>query len=179
MDRQEQEANKALARRFIEALNHHDLGEMQALLHEDFVWNTAVTADDGPNEFRPMQSELLKGKNLPHAKPRLNRQESLTVLATMFGGQYDDAMKAGSESAAAGHKPAPARGAENRIRMDILGLTAEADRVAMEAESHIRNPENGRLYNNFYHHLFRFRDGKIVLFKEYQDTLHLFDFVTP
>ncbi|HNA80817.1 MAG TPA: nuclear transport factor 2 family protein [Turneriella sp.] len=50
-------------------------------------------------------------------------------------------------------------------------LTAEADRVAVTAESHGLH-RNGKLYNNHYHFLFFFRDGKIVRVKEYFDTEH-------
>jgi uncharacterized protein (TIGR02246 family) len=55
------------------------------------------------------------------------------------------------------------------IRFDILAMTAEGERVAVEAESaglHV----SGTPYSNQYHFLFRFRDGKVVEFKEYMDT---------
>jgi ketosteroid isomerase-like protein len=177
MSAKDLEANKALARRFITALNKRDIGEMETLMHRDFTWTTAVVGDDEPNAFKPMQSNTLKGKNLPHAKPRLNRDESLKILRTMFGGEYE-----GSMQVVSGDKPAtPSVKVEDEahhVQLDILGLTAEEDRVAMEAKSHLAHPTNGRTYRNLYHHLFRFRDGQIVLFKEYQDTLHLYDFVT-
>src|SRR5579864_4954152 len=86
------EANKTLARQFIENINRHDYAAMDRLLHPAFVWNTAVTSDDGPNEMRKMQSKTLQGKNLHHAKPRLNREESMTVFKSMFAGQYSSSM---------------------------------------------------------------------------------------
>jgi ketosteroid isomerase-like protein len=172
------EANKLLARRFVEALNQHDLAAMDALLHPEFIWSTAVVADDAPNEFRPMKSKLLQGRQLPHAKPRLDREEAMTVFATMFAGNYGDSMKAAARVGPA-VPTAPVQNEQRQMRMDIHGLTAEEDRVAMEAESHVANSQNGRVYNNFYHYLFRIRDGKLSLFKEYQDTLHLFDYVSP
>jgi ketosteroid isomerase-like protein len=55
------------------------------------------------------------------------------------------------------------------ITFTILHMTAEDDRVAIEAESsgmHV----SGRLYENQYHFLMRVRDGKVVDFKEYMDT---------
>ena len=55
------------------------------------------------------------------------------------------------------------------IRFTITGITAEGERVAVEAESdglHV----SGRRYANQYHFLFRFREGRIVEFKEYMDT---------
>ena len=55
------------------------------------------------------------------------------------------------------------------ITFTIVGITAEGDRVAMETES-IGQHVSGKRYNNFYHMLFTFRDGKITMLKEYLDT---------
>lgn len=55
------------------------------------------------------------------------------------------------------------------IAFTLHNLTAEGDRVAVEAESlgiHV----SGKRYNNHYHFLLRFRDGKVVEMKEYMDT---------
>lgn len=55
------------------------------------------------------------------------------------------------------------------IRFTILAMTAEEDRVAVEATSsgaHI----SGRTYANHYHFLIRLRDGRIVEMKEFMDT---------
>ncbi|AXQ28889.1 nuclear transport factor 2 family protein [Solimonas sp. K1W22B-7] len=60
------------------------------------------------------------------------------------------------------------------IRFTIKAMTAEGERVAVEAESegaHI----SGQLYTNQYHFLMRFRDGKVVEFKEYMDTERVTD----
>jgi ketosteroid isomerase-like protein len=169
------EANKALARQFIDNIVRHDYPAMDRLLHPEFVWITAVTRDDGPNVMRPMQSKTLQGKNLHHAKPRLDRAESMAVFKTMFEGNYRASMS-GDGHAAAQEVAVDLNDERYRIKMQATGLTAEEDRVAMEAESHVLNPTNGRLYNNFYHYLFRVKDGQLTLFKEYQDTLHLFDY---
>jgi ketosteroid isomerase-like protein len=53
----------------------------------------------------------------------------------------------------------------------IGAVTAEEDRVAVEVEVEGVAP-NGKLYNNTFHYLFRFRDGKICQVKEYLDTYH-------
>ena len=53
----------------------------------------------------------------------------------------------------------------------LYEMTAEGERVALEAESHGVH-KSGRPYNNHYHFLFRIRDGKIVEIKEYADTQH-------
>ncbi len=48
-------------------------------------------------------------------------------------------------------------------------ITAEADRVAVEAETRGVLPD-GRVYTNLYHYLFTFRDGLVWRVKEYLDT---------
>ncbi|MDT3440198.1 MULTISPECIES: nuclear transport factor 2 family protein [unclassified Pseudofrankia] len=62
-------------------------------------------------------------------------------------------------------------------RFDLIArtLTAEDDRVAVEARGYAVNAANGRTYDNRYHHLFVCRAGEIVELREYQDTLLLFD----
>lgn len=54
-------------------------------------------------------------------------------------------------------------------------VTAEDDRVCVEAIGHAVAVANGRTYENRYHHLFVCRSGKLAELREYQDTLHLFD----
>jgi ketosteroid isomerase-like protein len=55
------------------------------------------------------------------------------------------------------------------IEFRILNLTAEGDRVACEADGYA-TMINGKEYNNHYHFLMFFRDGKICRMKEYFDT---------
>jgi uncharacterized protein len=57
------------------------------------------------------------------------------------------------------------------LRLTPKGLTAEGDRVAVEAESY-GETASGKIYNNLYHFLFEVRDGKIQAVREYLDTLH-------
>jgi hypothetical protein len=54
-------------------------------------------------------------------------------------------------------------------------ITAEEDRVCVEAVGNAVSALNGRMYDNRYHHLFVCRSGKLAELREYQDTLHLFD----
>ncbi|CAB1369727.1 nuclear transport factor 2 family protein [Denitratisoma oestradiolicum] len=83
-----------------------------------------------------------------------------------------------------GHTPISGRYDRNQIRAAAAGvldafpqgleftlhtLTAEEDRVAVEAES-LGTHVSGKTYNNHYHFLLRFRDGKVVEMKEYMDT---------
>lgn len=60
------------------------------------------------------------------------------------------------------------------IRFTIKAMTAEGERVAVEAES-IGLHVSGREYSNQYHFLFVFRDGKLLEFKEYMDTERVTD----
>jgi len=59
----------------------------------------------------------------------------------------------------------------NGLNMTIRRMTAEENRVAIEAESHARHV-SGKDYNNQYHILMQLRDGKIVEWREYMDTMH-------
>jgi ketosteroid isomerase-like protein len=54
-------------------------------------------------------------------------------------------------------------------RMVIHGVTAEGDKVAVEAESFFPL-KDGRLYNNTYHFLVEFRGDKVRRVKEYCNT---------
>jgi uncharacterized protein len=55
------------------------------------------------------------------------------------------------------------------IAFSILAMTAEGERVAVEAESQGEHV-SGKRYTNQYHFLFEFRDGLVVRLKEYMDT---------
>tara|TARA_R110000823_G_scaffold210224_13_gene340565 strand:- start:24323 stop:24748 length:426 start_codon:yes stop_codon:yes gene_type:complete len=60
------------------------------------------------------------------------------------------------------------------LRFEILDMLAEGDKVAVEATGegeHI----SGQTYNNEYHFKFHFRDGKLLLLKEYMDTENVTD----
>ena len=57
------------------------------------------------------------------------------------------------------------------LRFTITGITAEGERVAVEAESDGRHA-SGKHYHNYYHFLMVIRDGKVREFKEYMDTMH-------
>ncbi|MBI4514397.1 MAG: nuclear transport factor 2 family protein [Deltaproteobacteria bacterium] len=57
------------------------------------------------------------------------------------------------------------------LQFTITAMTAEGERVAVEAESDGRHA-SGKRYHNQYHFLVIVRDGKIVQLKEYMDTMH-------
>jgi ketosteroid isomerase-like protein len=170
------EASKALARAFVEAINQRNMAALAELCHRDFIWFTAVVGEDDPNELRPMQSKELRGKNLPHWKPRLNREEALTVFQSLFQGRAGDAHRSAS-GAPPTNSPTSEEANMGDFHITVLDMIGEGDRVAMEAESHQFNPVNGRTYNNFYSYIFIICEDKIALFKEYQDTLHVYDYL--
>lgn len=62
--------------------------------------------------------------------------------------------------------------APNGIRVTPSQLTAEADRVSVEAESYAEI-SNGKTYKNIYHFMMVCRDGKLVAIREYLDTEHV------
>ena len=64
------------------------------------------------------------------------------------------------------------------IKFRILNLTAEDDRVACEVEG-ICTMNDGREYNNTYHFLMFFRDGKLCRMNEYLDTKLADDVLGP
>jgi hypothetical protein len=64
------------------------------------------------------------------------------------------------------------------MRMIIDGVTAENDRVAVEAHA-IAELANGRSYRNTYHFLFVFENGKILRAKEYNDSKHAAETLGP
>ena len=57
------------------------------------------------------------------------------------------------------------------FKLKIEGMTAEGERVPVEAEGH-NYTVSGKLYNNFYHFLFEFRDGNVIRWMEYTNPMH-------
>ena len=55
------------------------------------------------------------------------------------------------------------------LRFSIQAMTAEGERVAIEAEG-LGTHASGKLYHQRYHFLLVIRDGKITQMKEYFDT---------
>lgn len=93
--------------------------------------------------------------------------ELWTMGGTLISGKYS---KAQIQAAAAGIYEAFPKG----IVFTISGITAEGDRVAVEASSkgeHI----SGAIYENQYHFLFEFKGGQVLRLKEYMDTERVTD----
>lgn len=55
------------------------------------------------------------------------------------------------------------------MRLEIGDITAERDRVAVEAKFHMTFRSGKIVYENEYHFLFHFQNGKICAGKEYSD----------
>jgi len=60
------------------------------------------------------------------------------------------------------------------ITMRLLGMIAEGDRVAVQAESDCQML-NGKIYDNAYHFVFTIRGGRIAEVLEYCCTYTVFD----
>jgi ketosteroid isomerase-like protein len=63
---------------------------------------------------------------------------------------------------------------EAGLSVTIHSLTADEDRVAAELVIRSRAAAGGAPYENWYHFLFRIRDGKIVQIREHLDSLYAF-----
>jgi uncharacterized protein len=63
---------------------------------------------------------------------------------------------------------------DGQFSMSPVGMVAEGDNVAVEAESHM-NLKDGKTYNNKYHMLWMVRDDKVIECREYGDTAHAVD----
>lgn len=112
------EANKAVVRRYMQAVVDGDIDTIEALQHPDVKW------------------WILGFGNMDRA----------TFTASVKGGLI----------------------AAKERRVGITGLTAEGDRIAVEAWSEMVFPD--KLYRNQYHNLLVIRDGLIVEGREYMDT---------
>jgi ketosteroid isomerase-like protein len=112
-----------------------------------------------------------------------NRKTALKMMAAMEAGGLDETILTEDVS-----WWVPGRGAVTKtefqgmasafrtmlagpMTLKVHGVTADGDRVAVEAES-LALLTNGKTYNNTYHFLFLFRDGKIYQAKEYNDSAH-------
>ena len=64
------------------------------------------------------------------------------------------------------------------LRFTVLGAIAEGERVAVEAESH-GYTRDGQLYANVYHLLVELEDGRIKTVREYLDSGHATEVLSP
>jgi ketosteroid isomerase-like protein len=64
------------------------------------------------------------------------------------------------------------------LKLNITSMISENGVVAAEVES-LGQHVNGKPYTNKYHFLIQVKEGKMVHVKEYMDTLHLHQLITP
>lgn len=64
--------------------------------------------------------------------------------------------------------------ADAGLTVSIHSLTADEDRVAAELTIRGKAAAGGGAYENWYHFLFRVRDGKIVSIREHLDSLYAY-----
>ncbi|MDI1296143.1 MAG: nuclear transport factor 2 family protein [bacterium] len=112
------EANKAVARRYMQAVEDGDIATIDALQHPDCTWWIAGYGDMSRADF----------------------------IASVAGGLLS---------------------AQQRTAQ-VIGITAEGDRVAVEVRGEMVFPD--RVYRNDYHNLLVIRDGQILSGREYMDT---------
>lgn len=125
------------------------MSAFDVLFHPSFQWHIAVT-DRGDPSIRPLQSKLLAGRSLPWAKAIYNKAETIAIFSGIFQRTPE-------------------------FSINPRSFTAEGNRVAVELVGSARNQANGRRYNNLYCYIFEREGEQITLFREYQDTLLLFD----
>ncbi len=112
------EANKNVARRYMQAVVDADIATIEALQHPDCIWWILGHGD-------------------------MTRQA------------FIDSVRDGLLTA-------------KRRVADIIGITAEGDRVAVEVRGEMTFADS--VYRNEYHNVLIVRDGLIVSGKEYMDT---------
>jgi ketosteroid isomerase-like protein len=140
---------EALAEHFVAAWNARDLEQFDRLLHPDFRWHIAVTDYDEP-QLRPLQSNLLMGMNIAWTKSIFDKAETLTKFSRIFA-------------------------TAQQFTIELRSVIAEDDRAALELVGDAINPANGRRYDNLYCYVIERHDDQLLLLREYQDTLLMFD----
>jgi ketosteroid isomerase-like protein len=139
---------RSIANEFVAACNERDLDRLDRLLHADFQWHIAIT-DHGDPRLRPLHSDLLRSLKLPWDKAIYTKTETLDIFSRLF--------------------TIPV------FSIDLRSVIANEDRAALELVGNGVNPANNRRYDNLYCYIFERRGDQLVLFREYQDTLLLFD----
>lgn len=63
---------------------------------------------------------------------------------------------------------------DSGLSVTIVSLTADEDRVAAELQIRGKAASGGADYDNWYHFLFRVKDGRITSIREHLDTLYAY-----
>jgi ketosteroid isomerase-like protein len=143
------EAKRALAVKFGDAWNTRNMGLFDEIFHPELKWHVAVTPYD-QSEPPVFQSSLLRDRKMIWTKTIMSKQEMMAAFEMTLGGFKE-------------------------FSIEITSITVEGDTVVAESLGRAVNPQNGRVYNNIYCYVMKIKDGKIILFREYQNTLLVFD----
>ncbi|HEX4183674.1 MAG TPA: hypothetical protein VHY34_10490 [Caulobacteraceae bacterium] len=141
--------NRALADAFVTAWNGRDMAEQFGLQRPH---RRVVMIGDGdvPAKLGVKQPIEGAGMNLNWPKSIFDKAETLAIFSSIFA-------------------------ATRQFTIAPKSFTSQDDRIVVELVGDALNEANGRRYANLYCYLLQVRDGQIVLFREYQDTLLLFD----
>jgi ketosteroid isomerase-like protein len=143
------QANRALALKFGEAWNSRNMALFDEIFHPEMIWHIAITPP-GREQLVPLQSETLSKIGVTWQKAIYSKQETLDIFNYTFA-------------------------AFELFNINLSSVTAEEDRVVIESQGNAVHPGNGRRYNNIYCYVFQIKDGRIILLREYQNTLLVFD----
>ena len=143
------EAKRALAVKFGEAWNARNMALFDEIFHPDAKWHVAVTPYD-QSEPPAFQSPLLRDHKMIWVKTIMDKQEMMAAFEITLNGFKE-------------------------FSIEITSITVEGDTVVAESLGRAVNPQNGRTYNNIYCYVMKIQDEKIILFREYQNTLLVFD----
>jgi ketosteroid isomerase-like protein len=61
------------------------------------------------------------------------------------------------------------------LKLTIISITAEDERVSLESETYGVITASGKIYNNTYHYLFTIKGDQVASMREYMDTEHIQD----
>lgn len=143
------QANRALALKFGEAWNSRNMALFDEIFHPEMTWHVAVTPP-GQQQLVPLQSEILRKIGTTWQKAIYNKQETLDIFNYTLT-------------------------AFETFDINLSSVTAEEDRVVVESQGNAVHPGNGRRYDNIYCYVFHIKEERIVLLREYQNTLLVFD----
>lgn len=139
---------RTVASQYLEAWNTKNFELMDQVFHPDMVWHAAITPYD-ESVVSPLQSNLLKGRPT-WSKSKNNKKDTIETFRLTLQNIPD-------------------------FKIEIQSIIVDGDRVAVEAVGSATHPGNGRKYDNLYCYVLEIKDGQIILLREYQDTLLVFD----
>lgn len=152
MEDDKRAANTRIALAFIDAVAKGDGAAAAKLLAEDVRW--IVPASE--------------------PRPGMDRDTAIRVIDGIPAGFQNFSLAVFDDERLRGDALTPREAYRNYQPSRpnaVPGVTAERDKVAVEALSH--GTHKGRAYENRYHFLFTIRNGLIHEVKEYNDTQHL------